>query len=71
MEGQIGEHPFAELTTEILEKRFSGALRVERERVRAVVYFENGDLIYASANLRNLRLSEYLKKRGIDIEKLS
>jgi curved DNA-binding protein CbpA len=71
MEGLIGEHPFAELTTEILEKRFSGALRVERERVRAVVYFENGDLIYASANLRNLRLSEYLKKRGIEIEKLS
>lgn len=70
MEGQLSEHPFAELISEILEKRFSGALRVDRERVKAVVYFEAGALIYATSNLRNLRLTEYLKKRGIPVEAL-
>jgi len=64
MEGQLSEHPLAELISEILEKRFSGALRVEHERVKAVVYFEEGELIYATANLNNYRLSEYIKKKG-------
>lgn len=71
MEGQLSEHPFAELISEILEKKFSGALRVEKDRVKAVVYFDGGELIYATSNLRNLRLSEYLKKRNILIENLS
>jgi tetratricopeptide (TPR) repeat protein len=71
MDGLLSEHPFAELIGEILQKRFSGALRVEKERVKAVVYFEDGDLIYATSNLRNLRLSEYLKKRGFLIENIS
>lgn len=70
MEGQLSEHPFAELISEILEKGFSGALRVEKERVKAVVYFEDGKLTYATSNLRNLRLIEYLKKRGVPIENL-
>src|SRR5262245_16107998 len=70
MEGQLSEQPLAELISEILEKRLSGALRVERERVKAVAYFEAGALVYATSNLRNLRLSEYLKKRAISTEKL-
>lgn len=70
MEGQLSEHPFAELISEILEKGFSGALRVEKERVKAVVYFEDGKLTYATSNLRNLRLVEYLKKRGVPTENL-
>jgi curved DNA-binding protein CbpA len=65
MEGQLSEHPLAELISEILEKRFSGALRVTRERVKAIVYFEAGELAYATSNLRNFRLVEYLKKRGL------
>ena len=65
MEGQLNEHSLAELISEILAKRFSGALRVGRERVKAVIYFEAGELIYATSNLRNFRLAEYLKKRGL------
>jgi curved DNA-binding protein CbpA len=70
MEGQLREQPLAELISEILEKRLSGALRAERERVKAVAYFEAGALVYATSNLRNLRLSEYLKKREVSTEKL-
>jgi hypothetical protein len=70
MEGLISEHPLAELISEILEKRFSGALRVDRERAKAVVYFDAGLLVYATSNLRNLRLGEYFRKRGIPTEAL-
>lgn len=65
MEGQLSEQPLAELISEILEKRFSGALRVHHERVKAVIYFDGGELIYATSNLRSSRLTEYLEKRGL------
>jgi curved DNA-binding protein CbpA len=65
MEGELSEHPLAELSSEILEKKFSGALRIEQERAKGVVYFDAGELIYAASNLPELRLPEYLKKRGM------
>ena len=67
MEGQLSEQPLAELISEILEKRFSGALRVHHERVKAVIYFDGGKLIYATSNLRSFRLAEYLEKRGLSV----
>src|SRR6267142_1540101 len=68
MEGQLHEHPLAELISEISEKGFSGALRSERERVKAVIYFEAGELVYAAANLRVLRLSEVMRQQGIELK---
>lgn len=65
MDGQLSEHPLAELISEVSEKGLSGALRVERERVKAVVYFEAGALVYATSNLRVHRLSELLRLEGI------
>ncbi len=65
MNGQLSEHPLAELISEIAAKNLSGALRITRERVKAVVYFEAGKLTYATANLRAYRLSEYLRKRDL------
>jgi tetratricopeptide (TPR) repeat protein len=65
MNGQLSEHPLAELISEILEKNLSGALRVDRQRVKAVVYFEAGELLYATVNLRTLRLDEYLAKHAL------
>ena len=61
MNGQLSEHPLAELISEIAAKNLSGALRITRGRVKAVVYFEAGTLTYATANLRAYRLSEYLR----------
>jgi curved DNA-binding protein CbpA len=65
MNGQLSEHPLAELISEIAAKNLSGALRIARERVKAVVYFDSGELTYAAANLRAYRLAEYLRKRGL------
>src|SRR5688572_11870967 len=65
MQGSLTEQPLAELIREISSKSLSGRLRLEHERAQTVVYFENGQLIYAAANLRTLRLREYLVNRGL------
>lgn len=62
MNGQLSEQPLAELIREISAKSLSGRLRLEHERVHAVAYFDHGKFLYAAANIRTLRVREYLKK---------
>jgi DnaJ-domain-containing protein 1 len=62
MNGQLSEQPLAELIREISTKSLSGRLRLEHERIHVVTYFEYGKFLYAAANLRTLRIREYLKK---------
>ena len=63
--GQLAQKPVAELIREIGEASASGALRLERDRAKAVVYFENGDVAFAASNIRAHRLVEFLKRTGI------
>ena len=65
MEGQLTEHPTAELIREIAEAKLSGALRLSRGRAQSAVYFEKGLLVFAASNLRTHRLSAVLKRSGI------
>jgi curved DNA-binding protein CbpA len=65
MKGRLSDQPLAELIREISAKGLSGTLRLEHERAQTAVYFDKGEVIYAAANLRTLRLREYLNKRGI------
>ena len=65
MKGQLSERPLAELVREISLKDLSGTLRLQHESVKAALYFDNGEIIYAASNLRELRLAEYLKKQGL------
>jgi curved DNA-binding protein CbpA len=65
MNGQLSEHPVAELIHEISAKSLSGRLQLQHDRVKVAVYFKDGELLYAAANARNLRLREYLLKDGI------
>ena len=69
MNGQLSEHPAAELFREIQSKSLGGRLRLEQERLKVVAYFENGQFLYAAANLRTLRLREYLKKNELVAER--
>jgi len=62
MNGQLSEQPLAELIREISAKSLSGRLRLEHERIHVVTYFEHGKFLYAAANVRTLRIREYLKK---------
>lgn len=66
MNGQLGEQPLAELIREIRAKSISGRLQLQHERVKTVIYFDNGGLSYAASNVRPLRLREYLLKAGIN-----
>ncbi|HEX7955360.1 MAG TPA: J domain-containing protein, partial [Pyrinomonadaceae bacterium] len=55
----------AELVHEISEARLSGALRLERERAKAAVYFDGGNVAAALSNLRAFRLVEVLRRTGV------
>ena len=65
MNGQLSDHPPGELIREITEAALSGALRLERERVKLVIYFDEGELVYAASNLRAHRLTEVLKRNSL------
>src|SRR5688572_23144712 len=65
MNGTLALHPLAELIREIASKYLSGALRLEQDRARVVVYFEKGAVVFAASNIRTLRLREYLKTREL------
>jgi len=62
MNGQLSEQPLAELIREISAKALSGRLRLEHERVHVVAYFDQGKFLYAAANVRTMRVREYLIK---------
>ncbi len=65
MNGQLSEQPLVELIREISDKAIGGRLRLERDKVKIVTYFDNGDFLYAAANVRTFRLREYLQKNNV------
>ena len=71
MEGQINQHPLAELIREIIDKELSGALRLARDAAKVAVYFDEGMPIFAASNLRAHRLREILKRSGVADEPLN
>ena len=64
MNGRLSNHPLAELVREISDARLSGVLRLERERSKSAVYFDNGQIAAAVSNARALRLVEVLRRSG-------
>ena len=56
--GQLSAHPLVELVHEIANAKLSGAIRLQHERVKAVVYFDTGEVIFAVSNQRRHRVSE-------------
>src|SRR5438128_2078754 len=65
MEGQLTQHPTAELIREIAAAKLSGALRLSRGQAQAAVYFDAGTLTFAASNLRAHRLPTVLARAGI------
>jgi DnaJ-like protein/uncharacterized protein DUF4388 len=68
MNGQLSEHPLCELIREISAKNLSGRLRLQHDRIVVVTYFAEGNFLYAAANVRTLRLREYLLNKGLVFE---
>jgi curved DNA-binding protein CbpA len=71
MEGQLNEHPLAELIREIAATGLSGALRLARERAKVAIYFQDGALVFAASNLRAHRLREVVKQGGLGDAQIS
>ncbi len=65
MNGHLNEQPLVELIRDIVAQRGDGVLRLRNGSVKVVVYFEAGEIIYAAANLRELRLAEYVRKQQL------
>jgi DnaJ-domain-containing protein 1 len=65
MNGQLSEHPLAELIREISHAGLSGALRLSRGLARAVVYAEGGAVVLARSNLRAHRLGDCARRSGL------
>ena len=65
MNGQLSEHPLAELIREAVSAKLSGTLRLRRERVMAVVYAQNGEVVHARSNLRAHRLAACAQRAGL------
>ncbi|MDQ3686689.1 MAG: DUF4388 domain-containing protein, partial [Acidobacteriota bacterium] len=65
MNGQLHDHPLAELIREISAERLSGALRLARERVKVVLCFDSGALVSARSNLRPHRFADSLKRWNV------
>lgn len=69
MQGTLNDQPLVELIREIFLKGLSGTLRLEHDRAKTAVYFEEGQIVFAASNLRTLRLRDYVKNRVLEPEK--
>ena len=65
MNGNLSENPLAELIRELLNKKLSGRLQLQRDKIKVAVYFRSGQLIFAACNLQEFRLGAYLVKCAV------
>ncbi len=64
LKGNFRSHPVAELLVEILHAKLSGSLRVSNAKRKAIIYFREGDVVYAVSNAREQRLFSVLLSRN-------
>lgn len=70
--GTFAAHPFAELLVEIVQAKFSGSLRLTHENQKSIIYFREGQVVYAVSNSKALRVFNLLLRRGkIDAKTIS
>ena len=60
IDGQISRHSCAELFAEISQAKFSGSVRLSKEKQKVITYFEQGAVVFAVSNSRKHRLFEIL-----------
>jgi len=60
LKGIILAYPVAEVLLEVSQGGLSGSLRFERNDQKAIIYFLDGDIIYAVSNEKKFRLGKVL-----------
>jgi tetratricopeptide (TPR) repeat protein len=64
MNGLLEQSPLVELIHEISSSKMGGALRVSREKVKCGLLFDDGDVVFATSNMKAHRLRESLIRRN-------
>ena len=62
--GNLTAHPLAELLVEILQSRLNGSLRLSHHDSKTIIYFRNGETVFAVSNQRRHRIFELLLHAG-------
>lgn len=60
LNGNLHDHPLAELVVEIAQACLNGSLRISSEEHKAIIYFDAGDVVFAVSNARQHRLVNVL-----------
>lgn len=63
--GSLKTFPLVELLRIAISNKLTGAYRLTHERIKAVVYFHEGFVIYCASNIRSQRLVECLPRWNI------
>ncbi len=63
-QGDFASVPAPDLLAELIRRRFTGTLRVDRNGMVKVIYFSQGDLACASSNAEEDRLGNLLVRTG-------
>lgn len=70
--GRLNVYPLGELVVEIKQLQMSGSLRLSLDSQKAIIYFEDGKIIYAVSNSKEHRLfSLMLKKKAVRQDQIS
>src|ERR1044071_4670374 len=64
LKASVSAYPVAETLLEIAQAGLTGSLRIEHEEKKTIIYFLDGNAIYAVSNQRIHRLSEKLLEGG-------
>ena len=64
IKGDFLTYPFAELLAEIAAAGLTGSLRASDGQRKCVVYFKDGDVVFAASNARASRLFDMLLRRN-------
>lgn len=63
--GNLTEHPLAELLVEVHQAKLSGSLRLANGGQKIIIYFDEGEIVFAVSNSRQHRLFELLLREKI------
>ena len=64
LNGNLHDHPLAELLVEISQAFLNGSLRVANEEHKAIIYFDAGEIVFAVSNARQHRLFNILLRQN-------
>jgi len=62
--GNLLQHPLAELLVEISQARIDGSLRLSHHTNKTIIYVRGGEIVFAVSNQRQHRIFEMLLEAG-------